>query len=155
MAIALKPQSTSKDCRYVLFFTERTKCSSHHSFQLLEDHLQKLREEDGVDLGDDDDEAMWQGWDVESDDDSDSDSEEWMNVDDDDDNDLVISDSENEGKDPKDRKSEVAEEEAPSAPRLSTLATTKVSSTLHCCPNVKVDLTFHFLDPYASGLCTS
>ncbi|KJA27481.1 hypothetical protein HYPSUDRAFT_35380 [Hypholoma sublateritium FD-334 SS-4] len=93
---------------------------------LLEDHLQKLREEDGVDLGDDDDEAMWQGWDVESDEGSDSDSEEWMNVNDDDDNDLAISDSEDEGKDPKDRASQAAEEEVSSVPRLSTLATTKI-----------------------------
>ncbi len=135
----LRLRSTSKDCRYVLFFRGRINYGSYHPFQLLEDHLQKLREEDGVDLGDDDDEAMWQGWDVESDDDSDSDSEEWMNVDDDDD--LVISDSENEGKDPQEKKSEATEEVPPSVPRLSTLATTKVSYTLWYWSNVKVGLT--------------
>ncbi|PSS30922.1 hypothetical protein PHLCEN_2v2547 [Hermanssonia centrifuga] len=62
---------------------------------LLEDHLKKLREEDGHESGGDgeDDEAAWDGWDMESDA-SDS-SDDWINVDDNDD-DLEISDSEDE-----------------------------------------------------------
>lgn len=96
---------------------------SHPFTQLLEDHLQQLREEEGVDLGDDDDESMWQGWDVESDDsDSDSEDEEWINVDDSDNNDLIISDSEDEAE-----KAKAPQEDATSNPsRISTLATTKV-----------------------------
>lgn len=88
--------------------------------------MQKLREEDGVELEDDDDEAMWQGWDVESDSGSDSDAEDWINVDDNNNDDLVISDSEDEGK-PKVKSAEVSQEDTASIPRLSTLATTKVS----------------------------
>ncbi|KAF8201579.1 protein required for actin cytoskeleton organization and cell cycle progression [Pholiota molesta] len=93
---------------------------------LLEDHLQQLREEEGVDLGDDDDESMWQGWDVESDNsDSDSEDEEWINVDDSDNNDLIISDSEDEAE-----KAKAPQGDATSIPsRISTLATTKVRIT--------------------------
>ncbi|KAG6910891.1 hypothetical protein DXG01_006574 [Tephrocybe rancida] len=85
---------------------------------LLEDHLQSLRDEEGVVLDDEEDqEAAWDGWDVESDK-SDSDSEdEWHNVSEDD-NDLVISDSEDEAE------REQPKSEAP--PRISTLATTKI-----------------------------
>jgi hypothetical protein len=85
--------------------------------------LQQLREEEGVDLGDDDDESMWQGWDVESDNsDSDSEDEEWINVDDSDNNDLIISDSEDEAE-----KAKAPQGDATSIPsRISTLATTKV-----------------------------
>ncbi|KAG6850477.1 hypothetical protein H0H93_012898 [Arthromyces matolae] len=82
---------------------------------LLEDHLQRLRDEEGVVLGDnEEDESVWEGWDVESDSsDSESDSdEEWHNVSDDD-HDIVISDSEDEAK-----------SDAPA--RISTLATTKI-----------------------------
>ncbi|KAF8969872.1 protein required for actin cytoskeleton organization and cell cycle progression [Flammula alnicola] len=91
---------------------------------LLEDHLQKLREEDGVDLGDDDDESMWQGWDVESDESNSDSSEEWINVDDDDNDALVISDSEDEGDLPKDKATEDPNSSNPL--RISTLATTKI-----------------------------
>ncbi|KAH9484190.1 Protein sda1 [Psilocybe cubensis] len=89
---------------------------------LLEDHLQKLREEDGVSL-DGEGEDDWNGWDVESDSGSDSDSEEeWINVNDDDDNDLVITDSEDEG-DEKKKQGESLEDEST---RISTLAQTKI-----------------------------
>ncbi|KAG6845041.1 hypothetical protein H0H87_001378 [Tephrocybe sp. NHM501043] len=88
-----------------------------HSADLLEDHLQSLREEEGVVLGEEDDEGAWDGWDVESDA-SDSDSEdEWHNVSDDEDN-IVISDSEDEA--------EKANPKSEAPPRISTLATTKV-----------------------------
>ncbi|KAF8078206.1 actin cytoskeleton organization and cell cycle progression protein [Lyophyllum atratum] len=77
---------------------------------LLEDHLQKLRDEDGVVLGDgnEDDDRAWDGWDVESgSSDSDSDSDEgWQEVPDDD---------------------EDLQNWSPEAPpRISTLATTKI-----------------------------
>ncbi|KDR81427.1 hypothetical protein GALMADRAFT_239316 [Galerina marginata CBS 339.88] len=87
---------------------------------LLEDHLQKLREEDGVEMNDGDDEAMWQGWDVESESESDE-GEEWINVDDD--ADLVISDSEDDGPDRIEKDTEL---EPSITPRISTLATTKI-----------------------------
>ncbi|KAF9475067.1 SDA1-domain-containing protein [Pholiota conissans] len=90
---------------------------------LLEDHLQQLREEDGVDLGDDNDETMWQGWDVESDDsDSESEFEDWISVNDSDSRDLIISDSEDEGE-----KTKLHQEDAETnLSRISTLATTKI-----------------------------
>ncbi|KAH9857763.1 SDA1-domain-containing protein [Lenzites betulinus] len=64
---------------------------------LLEDHLKKLREEDGVVSGEEeeDDAAAWEGWDVESDSDAES-SDGWVSVDSDSDNDVEISDSEDE-----------------------------------------------------------
>ena len=89
-----------------------------------------------------DDEAAWEGWDVESD--SEESSDGWISVDSDSDEDLEISDSEDEdGKTSKkskgkgkakakdaddmeaedDNKEETAEE---AAKRISTLATTKV-----------------------------
>ncbi|KAG6889780.1 hypothetical protein C0992_004198 [Termitomyces sp. T32_za158] len=85
---------------------------------LLEDHLQKLRDEEGVTLGDEEeDEGAWDGWSVESEsEDSDSDNE-WINVSEDD-NDIVISDSEDEG--------EKAQTKPHAPPRTSTLATTKI-----------------------------
>ncbi|OCH95200.1 actin cytoskeleton organization and cell cycle progression protein [Obba rivulosa] len=103
---------------------------------LLEDHLQKLREEEGAGLGgEEDDEAAWDGWDVDSD--SDESSEGWIDVQSDGDSDLEVSDSEDEGdKHPKKGKGKaqddeenpedaaVAEESA--ATRISSLATTKI-----------------------------
>ncbi|KAL0947247.1 hypothetical protein HGRIS_013368 [Hohenbuehelia grisea] len=93
---------------------------------LLEDHLKALRAEDGVDLDaeGEDDEAAWEGWDVESDSSSDSEAEDWINVDDDDD-DLNISDSEDE-KEKKEPDDAEKTEEPDAATRLSTLATTKI-----------------------------
>ncbi|KAI0646751.1 SDA1-domain-containing protein [Trametes meyenii] len=112
---------------------------------LLEDHLKKLREEDGVASGDEeeDNEAAWEGWDVESD--SDESSDGWVNVDSDSDEDLEVSDSEDEedkrikkgkrksksGEDDEEGKDteadgsaqETAEE---AAQRISSLATTKI-----------------------------
>ncbi|KAJ7490049.1 SDA1-domain-containing protein [Mycena galericulata] len=91
---------------------------------LLEDHLQKLRDEENVVL-EDDDEAAWEGWDVDSDS-SDSESEGWIDVDDDD-GDLHISDSEDEDKDkPKKPPSDTDADMVDPAARISTLATTKI-----------------------------
>lgn len=71
---------------------------------------------------------MWQGWDVESDGSEKSDSEDWISVDDDN-CDLVISDSDDEGQPRK--KDMVVDEIVPAeAPRISTLATTKVFGIL-------------------------
>ncbi|KAJ6500345.1 SDA1-domain-containing protein [Mycena sanguinolenta] len=90
---------------------------------LLEDHLQKLRDEENVVI-DEDDEAAWEGWDADSDS-SDSDSEGWINVSDDDEH-LHISDSEDEDK-PKDKEPPPdAEPAADPSTRISTLATTKI-----------------------------
>ncbi|KAF8797849.1 protein required for actin cytoskeleton organization and cell cycle progression [Phlegmacium glaucopus] len=95
---------------------------------LLEDHLQKLREEDGVNLDDEDDDTVWQGWDIESNEsDVDSDEDEdWINVDDDENEPLVISDSEdeNDSKAKNDRANQ--DDESPNPPRISTLATSKI-----------------------------
>ncbi|KAI0713306.1 actin cytoskeleton organization and cell cycle progression protein [Earliella scabrosa] len=111
---------------------------------LLEDHLKKLREEDGAASGDDneDDEAAWEGWDVETDSSEES-SDGWISVDSDSDSDLEISDSEDEGDRKAKRKgkgkSKDAEEESDNeegeekqetaeeaVKRISTLATTKI-----------------------------
>ncbi|KDQ14142.1 hypothetical protein BOTBODRAFT_32930 [Botryobasidium botryosum FD-172 SS1] len=108
--------------------------------ELLEDELERLRAEDGIEPGDeaDDDEAAWDGWDVESDSSEDSDSEGWMDVDDDDDvEDIVVSDSDDEkpkkpvkGDDEKekngDEETDPVEPSEPAPPRLSTLGTTKI-----------------------------
>ncbi len=89
--------------------------------QLLEDHFQQLRKEDGEDV-DPEAEEDWGNWDVESDDsDSSSESDGWIDVEDDG-KDLEVSDSEDE--DDADKKDAPEEE----APRISTLATTKASS---------------------------
>lgn len=82
-----------------------------------------------MDEGDDD--TVWQGWDIESnesDEDSDGD-EDWINVDDDEDEPLVISDSEDENEN-ENAKNDRANQgpESPNPPRISTLATSKVGS---------------------------
>ena len=89
--------------------------------------MQKLREEDGLNL-DGEDDAVWQGWDIESNDsDEDSDEDEdWINVDDDEDEPLVISDSEEENEKAKNDRA-TPSHESPNPPRISTLATSKVS----------------------------
>lgn len=95
-------------------------------FQLLEDHLQRLRDEDGIIMNEDDeDEAAWQGWDVESDSSDGSESEGWIDVEDNDDT-LNISDSEDEG-DKLATGAQNADDDPTSSTRISTLATTKVS----------------------------
>jgi len=78
-----------------------------------------------VELDDENDDSMWQGWDVESDSSEESDSEDWINVDDDDNGDLVISDSDDEGQ-PRIEDRITEEVVAVEPPRKSTLATTKV-----------------------------
>jgi protein SDA1 len=93
--------------------------------------LQKLREEDGLNLDGEDDNAVWQGWDIESNDsDEDSDEDEdWINVDDVEDEPLVISDSEDENENDRATPSH----ESPNPPRISTLATSKVSLQVQAC----------------------
>ncbi|KAI0736534.1 SDA1-domain-containing protein [Fomitopsis betulina] len=107
---------------------------------LLEDHLKKLREEEGVESGaeGEGDEAAWEGWDLESDsseDDSDDDASGWIDVGSDGPDDLEISDSEDEGN-KKDKKGEskakgdeetaVPAADESVAARISSLATTKI-----------------------------
>ncbi|KZT03454.1 protein required for actin cytoskeleton organization and cell cycle progression [Laetiporus sulphureus 93-53] len=106
---------------------------------LLEDHLEKLREEDGAASGDEeeDDEAAWKGWDIESDSSEDSDdSGGWIAVESDGEDNLDVSDSEDEGdqKKEKDRGDAQGDKQvetpAPvddsTAARVSSLATTKI-----------------------------
>ncbi|KAJ7184110.1 SDA1-domain-containing protein [Mycena filopes] len=90
---------------------------------LLEDHLQKLRDEENVVMNEDD-EAAWDGWDVDSDS-SGSESEGWIDVDDDADN-LHISDSEDEDKEKPKETVDPAVDAIDPATRISTLATTKI-----------------------------
>ncbi|SJL04385.1 related to SDA1-required for normal organization of the actin cytoskeleton and required for passage through Start [Armillaria ostoyae] len=93
---------------------------------LLEDHFNKLREDEDVDM-DEADDAGWENWDVESDSsDSDEESEGWIDVDDADDQ-LIISDSEDEGE-KKDGENAKAEDKNSEdlVTRVSTLATTKI-----------------------------
>lgn len=92
--------------------------------QLLEDHLKQIREEDGGVADDIDDDAMWEGWDVESDSEPDSDDGEWINVDSDDNEDLVISDSDDEAQVKKAASN--LDSESAQGPHISSLATTKV-----------------------------
>ncbi len=97
--------------------------------QLLEDHFNKLREEDeDVDM-DEAGDAGWENWDVESDSsDSDEESEGWIDVDDADDQ-LVISDSEDEGEKKDGENAKAGDKNSEDlATRVSTLATTKVIS---------------------------
>ncbi|KAJ3901031.1 SDA1-domain-containing protein [Lentinula edodes] len=75
---------------------------------LLESHFQQLREEenghDDADSGEDNNEAGWDGWDIESDSDSESDSEDgWQDVSSDSDGDIELSDSENENGEQRER----------------------------------------------------
>ncbi|KIJ69642.1 hypothetical protein HYDPIDRAFT_172966 [Hydnomerulius pinastri MD-312] len=105
---------------------------------LLEDHFKALRaEETGGDMEVDDDEAAWEGWDVQTDSsESDSESEGWISVESDGE-DLEVSDSEDEGKEKQtvagkskvgEKKGEGEEKEDAQVDenRVSTLATTKI-----------------------------
>ncbi|KAL1691390.1 SDA1-domain-containing protein [Schizophyllum commune] len=95
---------------------------------LLEDHLQKLRDEENGDVNTEDADAKaWEQWEVASDSDSDSDSDSsgWINVDSDNDEDIVVSDSEDEAEEAAARSAAAAELEA-AENRISTLATTKI-----------------------------
>lgn len=87
-----------------------------------------------MNLDEEDDDAVWQGWDIESNDsaeDSDED-EDWINVDDDEDEPLVISDSEDENEKAKNDRA-TPSHESPNPPRISTLATSKVSLQVQAC----------------------
>ncbi|KAF9452794.1 SDA1-domain-containing protein [Macrolepiota fuliginosa MF-IS2] len=90
---------------------------------LLEDHLSKLREEDGVSLDDEDDENAWEGWDEDSSE-SGSESEGWVDVEDDN-NELVISDSEDEDS-MKGRGEAAPKTDSGETTKTSLLATTKI-----------------------------
>ena len=72
--------------------------------QLLEDHYKQLREEEGIESGDEeeDDEAAWDNWEVESD--SSDSTEGWVDVSSDSEDDIEISDSEDEGEQTKGKK---------------------------------------------------
>lgn len=86
--------------------------------QLLEDHLNKLRDEaNAKDVNED--EAAWDKWDLESEASDSSQSEGWIDVEDNHDL-LNISDSEDDGEGNEPEKQDL---------RPSTLATTKVSSS--------------------------
>ncbi|KAF9266886.1 protein required for actin cytoskeleton organization and cell cycle progression [Marasmius fiardii PR-910] len=89
---------------------------------LLEDHLQKLREEDNLEEMDED--AAWNGWDAESDSSDDSDDSGWINVEDSDQEYFDVSDSDDEEKKKDEEQNE--EEVVPKEPTISTLATTKI-----------------------------
>jgi hypothetical protein len=104
--------------------------------KLLEDHLRKLRKEDGI-LSDDDrddDDAAWVGWDAESTSSGES-SDGWIDVHSDGDPELDISDSEDEHQRVRTRhnsesKSELItdvaiDEDGLISSRTSSLATTK------------------------------
>lgn len=103
--------------------------------KLLEAHFEKLRAEgDDEHVNEEDEEKAWEGWEVDSES-SDSDSEGWIAVSSDEE-DIVISDSEDESEKKGKQKGEQAmDTEAPPTeaaqdagpPRISTLATTKVS----------------------------
>lgn len=127
----------------VVSFTENLICNGPITViftQLLEDHLKRLRQEDGAEEDMEDDEAAWNGWDVESD--SDESSDGWISVESDGDDDLEVSDSDDEddAKVKKDKGKgkamdvDVDEKNDAEAPalldpsRVSTLATTKVCS---------------------------
>ena len=108
--------------------------------KLLEDHLKKLREEDGIEVDEEEDDvAAWEGWDVESD--SSEESEDgWIPVEPDGE-DLDISDSEDEddkrkkakGKNGDNDGEDEDEKPAEAEPaRVSMMATTKVRlSNIH------------------------
>lgn len=112
------------------------------SCQLLEDHLQKLREEEGVLSGGDegeDGDAGWEGWDLESDSSEES-SVDWIDVSSDGEDDLQISDSEDEDSNPRRIQADNVEPSANKNPdivdgdpgRISSLATTKARSDIFC-----------------------
>ncbi|KAG7093623.1 hypothetical protein E1B28_007287 [Marasmius oreades] len=88
---------------------------------LLEEHLQKLREQDNPEEMDED--AAWNGWDAESDSSEDSDGTGWVNVEDSGQEYFDVSDSDDENEKKGEEQNEAT---APKEPTLSTLATTKI-----------------------------
>ena len=75
-----------------------------------------------------DEEAAWEGWDVESDsDESESEQEDWIDVQSDGE-DLVLSDSDDEGNKNITKAAEQGDKKEDLTTRVSTLATTKVHS---------------------------
>jgi protein SDA1 len=95
---------------------------------LLEDHLHQLREEEHVTLSDvGDDNAAWQGWDLETDSSESSGDEGWMDVSSDDEQEFGISGSEDENSKLTGKgEGEKGKQGRGVANRVSTLATTKV-----------------------------
>ncbi|THV08075.1 SDA1-domain-containing protein [Dendrothele bispora CBS 962.96] len=93
---------------------------------LLENHLKQLQEENGEDILQEDDEAAWNGWDVDSNSDSDSDSESsdgWINVEDDENDNIDIGDSEDEAEN---KETDASAGPSSESTNPSTLATTKI-----------------------------
>ncbi|KAH9951429.1 SDA1-domain-containing protein [Amylocystis lapponica] len=99
---------------------------------LLEDHLNKLRAEEGLGSGaeDEDGEAGWEGWDLESDSENSSESGDWVDVESDGDKDLDISDSDDEAEKSsakaKANSEGAGQADEIAASRISSLATTKI-----------------------------
>lgn len=139
--------------------------------KLLEDELERLRAEDGIEPTgeDEDDDAGWEGWDAESDSSEDSEASDWIDVDhSDDEMEIQVSDSEDEK--PKNRNKDEAEEKkesdvntpvddplGPAPSRISTLATTKVRKSfffvLNPCSSSVIDAV-SVSDPNSGGFCT-
>jgi protein SDA1 len=97
--------------------------------QLLEDHLKKLREEEGSGVGDaSDEEAAWEGWELDPDSsDVETEDEGWIDVDSDGGDLNISSEDEADAKaNGKTGPSPLQVESTESVNRVSTLATTKV-----------------------------
>ena len=97
------------------------------------------------------DDTAWQGWDIDSDkSDEDSDEDEdWINVDDEP---LVISDSDDENENERaENEGANQDHESPAIPRISTLATSKVSFTS---PDVFISTYSYILDFDTRRFCT-
>lgn len=139
--------------RFSLVYRAR---GSSSSLQLLEDHLKKLREEDGHESGneEEDDGAAWEGWDLESDS-SDESSNGWIDVESDD-GQLDISDSEDEKDKPAKDANRSPDAESmdvteSTITRISSLATTKVFRASQPCLRA---LNLSLVDPHSCRFCT-
>ncbi|KIO21269.1 hypothetical protein M407DRAFT_10468 [Tulasnella calospora MUT 4182] len=120
------------------FGQEQKAAVTVEGLELLEEHFAQLRAEEGDDaagLMDDDDDAAWEGWEVESD--SSSESEGWHDVSSDE-GDIVISDSDDDRPKSKGKKAQPTGEDEDLKPEdvaipaatevslVSNLATTKI-----------------------------
>ena len=106
----------------------------HDIRQLLEDHLQRLRDDNDTMSAGDPDDAAWHGWEVESNSSSESsESEGWIDVVSDEAEEFDVSDSDCEQPGTvKEKELKTGEpcDTAEPAGRVSTLATTKVDFVL-------------------------
>ncbi|KAH0830417.1 SDA1-domain-containing protein [Lanmaoa asiatica] len=120
---------------------------------LLEDHLKKLREEETGEM-EKDDEAGWENWDVETDSsESESESEGWIDISSDGE-DLEVSDSEDEQErssaQARDKAKDVSDADKDAQAqdnRISTLATTKVKSSLPVVITIDIEICDKILTP--------